>query len=99
MTSWGGSDPYSTSKVTAESLVECYYNNYFKDSKLGISICKSAGNVIGGGDRGQYRIIPDFFRSLKQKQNLFVRSPNSIRPWQHVLEPLTGYLKLAELSL
>ncbi len=92
----GGSDPYSTSKVTAESLVECYYNNYFKDTKLGLASAR-AGNVIGGGDRGQYRIIPDFFRSLTQKKNLIVRSPNSIRPWQHVLEPLTGYLKLAEL--
>jgi CDP-glucose 4,6-dehydratase len=91
----GGSDPYSTSKVTAENLVECYYNNYFKDLKIGLASAR-AGNVIGGGDRGQYRIIPDFFRSFKEKKNLFVRSPKSIRPWQHVLEPLTGYLKLAE---
>ena len=89
----GGADPYSNSKSCAEQAVDCYYNSFFKKKKIRIATAR-AGNVIGGGDFSKDRIIPDYFRSLLKKQKLILRSPNSIRPWQHVLEPLSGYLIL-----
>jgi len=88
----GGSDPYSSSKHIAEILVENYNLNYFIESKLNV-VTARAGNVIGGGDRGENRLIPDFF---KNKKNLIIRAPNSTRPWQFILDPLNGYLKLAK---
>ena len=90
----GGSDPYSASKAAAENLFSSYLKSFFVFNKFGASTVRS-GNVIGGGDWSVDRIIPDIIKSLKKKKNLIVRNPNSTRPWQHVLEPLTGYLILA----
>ncbi len=90
-----GSDPYSTSKVDVESLVHCYNNSFFK-KKINKVITVRAGNVIGGGDRSEFRIVPDFFRALNNKKTLNIRFPNAIRPWQYVLDPLFGYLLLAK---
>jgi CDP-glucose 4,6-dehydratase len=92
----GGYDPYSNSKGCAELLTSAYRNSFF--NKQGVSLASArAGNVIGGGDWAEYRLIPDIFRALANGQSLIVRSPQSIRPWQHVLEPLAGYITLSEL--
>ena len=89
----GGYDPYSNSKACAELMCQSYYDSIL--SKLKIScVTVRAGNVIGGGDFSLNRIIPDFFRALKKKKTLFLRYPNAIRPWQHVIEPLYGYVLL-----
>jgi CDP-glucose 4,6-dehydratase len=88
----GGADPYSNSKSCAELAVSSYINSFFKNKNISVATAR-AGNVIGGGDFSLYRIIPDYFRSFKKKK-LFLRSPNSIRPWQHVIDPLYGYLLL-----
>ena len=90
-----GSDPYSTSKVDVENLVNCYNHSFFKEKKIKV-VTVRAGNVIGGGDRSDYRILPDFFRALNNKKTLKVRFPNAVRPWQYVLDPLFGYLILAK---
>lgn len=96
----GGYDPYSASKAGAELVVSSYRNSFFnieKYSQHHISIASArAGNVIGGGDWAKDRIVPDIVRALKEDQEIVVRNPHSIRPWQHVLEPLSGYLYLAE---
>lgn len=89
----GGADPYSSSKAAAECLFSAYYNSYFKNKDVGVATVRS-GNVIGGGDWSENRIIPDLIKSIKNKKKLIIRNPNHTRPWQHVLEPLTGYLKL-----
>ena len=95
----GGYDPYSNSKGCSELVTSSYRNSYFnpKDySKHGVAIATArAGNVIGGGDWADDRLIPDFFRAITQGEEVKIRSPYAIRPWQHVLEPLTGYLNLA----
>lgn len=88
----GGLDPYSGSKACAELVVNSYINSFLKKKKIFVASVR-AGNVIGGGDFSKDRIIPDYFRSFKQKK-IFLRSPKSIRPWQHVLDPLYGYLLL-----
>jgi CDP-glucose 4,6-dehydratase len=88
----GGLDPYSSSKACAELAVNSYINSFLKNKKIFVASVR-AGNVIGGGDFSKNRIIPDYFRSFKNKK-IFLRSPNSIRPWQHVLDPLYGYLLL-----
>jgi CDP-glucose 4,6-dehydratase len=91
----GGYDPYSSSKGCAE-LVTAAYRRAFLDS-AGIALASArAGNVIGGGDWAEDRLIPDFLRALDAGVTLHIRSPQSTRPWQHVLEPLSGYLMLAE---
>mgnify|MGYP001245063932 CR=1 FL=1 len=96
----GGIDPYSASKAAAEIAIKswrksfCGENN-FEISKLGIASAR-AGNVIGGGDFAENRLIPDCFRAYVKNNSIKVRNPNSIRPWQFVLEPLYGYLLLAE---
>src|SRR4051812_3609445 len=90
----GGHDPYSTSKGCAE-LVTAAYRSSFAAGRVGIASAR-AGNVIGGGDWAKDRIIPDFVRAVTQGQALRVRNPGAVRPWQHVLEPLAGYLLLAE---
>ena len=91
----GGKDIYGASKASAEILFNAYFNSFFLNSKVKIATVR-AGNVIGGGDWAKYRIIPDFFKSIIDKKILNIRNPNSTRPWQHVLEPLNGYLMLAE---
>jgi CDP-glucose 4,6-dehydratase len=97
--SLGGYDPYSASKGAAELIVACYRNSFFNPSDFkthGKSVASArAGNVIGGGDWAANRIVPDCIRAIEQDKQLEVRSPKSIRPWQHVLEPLGGYLLLA----
>lgn len=92
----GGYDPYSSSKACAEILFESYRQSYFqKISHLGVSTVR-AGNVIGGGDYARDRIVPDLYRALVQDEVPFLRNPQSTRPWQHVLEPLSGYLTVAQ---
>ncbi len=91
----GGFDPYSNSKACAELAVSAYRNSFFAESNTLIATAR-AGNVIGGGDWSEDRLLPDVFRSLVFGKDLEIRNPHSIRPWQHVLEPLSGYLKLAE---
>ena len=90
-----GTDPYSNSKSCAELAVNSYNKSFFKEKKIFVATAR-AGNVIGGGDFSKDRIIPDYFRSLLKNQEIILRSPNSIRPWQHVLDPLYGYLLLLE---
>ena len=91
----GGKDIYSGSKGAAELIFKSYYNSFFK-SKKNIKIATSrAGNVIGGGDWAKDRIIPDCIRAWSQNKEVVIRSPKATRPWQHVLEPLSGYLALA----
>lgn len=89
-----GHDPYSASKAACEIAVEAMRKSYFA-GKVAISTVR-AGNVIGGGDWAQNRIIPDAVRAWSKDTSLFVRNPQAIRPWQHVIEPLAGYLVLAE---
>lgn len=95
----GGYDPYSNSKGCSELVTSAYRNSYFnpKDyNKHGVAIASArAGNVIGGGDWADDRLIPDFIRAISRGEKVKIRSPYAIRPWQHVLEPLTGYLSLA----
>jgi CDP-glucose 4,6-dehydratase len=91
----GGDDPYSASKASCEIIINSYIKSFFFDNKKGIASVR-AGNVIGGADWAKNRIIPDCARSIINKKNLYLRSPNSIRPWQHVLDVLNGYLILAK---
>ena len=91
----GGVDPYSASKSAAELTIRAYRESFFKSTSQAISSVR-AGNVIGGGDWSQNRLIPDVIRSLLNKKKIVIRNPNFNRPWQHVLEPLRGYLLLAK---
>ena len=90
----GGPDPYSASKACAEHIFKSYYLSYFKDRKNFGCGSTRAGNVIGGGDRSKDRIVPDIIRAIENQQPVILRNPNSTRPWQHVLDPLHGYLCL-----
>jgi CDP-glucose 4,6-dehydratase len=96
--SLGGYDPYSASKACAEIIISSYRNSFFNIQKYAThkkSISSArAGNVIGGGDWAKDRIIPDIVKALNNNENILVRNPNAIRPWQHVLEPIGGYLHL-----
>ncbi len=96
----GGHDPYSNSKGCAELVTAAYRNSYFPSEKYqehGVAIASGrAGNVIGGGDWAEDRLIPDMMRAIISNQPVSIRNPDSIRPWQHVLEPLSGYLLLAQ---
>lgn len=92
----GGYDPYSSSKAAAELLISSYRQSFFTNNNVQIASVR-AGNVIGGGDWSEDRLIPDIVRSISNNTNIEIRNPNSIRPWQHVLDPLFGYLKLAML--
>lgn len=91
-----GLDPYSASKVNCEQVFYSYYKSFFFKSKKKKIATVRAGNVIGGGDFSKDRLIPDIFSSLRNKKKVIIRNPRSTRPWQHVLEPLTGYIMLAE---
>lgn len=93
--SLGGFDPYSNSKSCSELLTSSYRNSFFSISNVGLATAR-AGNVIGGGDWARNRLIPDILRSFENNSQIEIRNPLSIRPWQHVLEPLSGYLILAE---
>lgn len=94
----GGYDPYSASKACAELLIDSYRNSFFNTKdydlhKKGIGVAR-AGNVIGGGDWSKDRLIPDIVRSLILNESIVIRNPKSVRPWQHVIEPIVGYLTL-----
>ena len=91
----GGKDPYSASKAACELLIHSYQTSFFKNSKTYIASVR-AGNVIGGGDWSENRLIPDIVRSVFENKPLEIRNPQATRPWQHVLEPLYGYLMLAK---
>jgi len=95
----GGHDPYSASKAGAELVVDSYRSSFFPEGQIadhGVSVVTvRAGNVVGGGDWAADRIVPDAVRALSAGKDLLVRNPPSTRPWQHVLEPLSGYLTLA----
>lgn len=96
----GGYDPYSSSKGCAELVAAAYRNSYFHPEKYqqhGVAIASArAGNVVGGGDWAEDRLIPDILRAIVQGKPVSIRNPHAIRPWQHVLEPLSGYLQLAQ---
>lgn len=96
----GGYDPYSSSKGCAELVTAAYWRSFFNPSTYathGVAIASArAGNVIGGGDWATDRLIPDIMRAIMREERVRIRSPHAIRPWQHVLEPLSGYLLLAE---
>lgn len=96
----GGFDPYSSSKGCAELVTAAYRNSFFnaaKHSEHHIAVATArAGNVIGGGDWAEDRLVPDILRAIQNGQSVNIRNPQSTRPWQHVLEPLNGYLALAE---
>ena len=96
----GGYDPYSASKACTELVIDSYRNSFFNtktfnEHKKAIAVCR-AGNVIGGGDWAKDRLIPDIVRALSNNQKIEIRNPAAIRPWQHVLEPLLGYLMLGK---
>jgi len=91
----GGHDPYSASKACAEIVAAAYRTSFLADANTHLASVR-AGNVIGGGDWATDRLIPDFLRALDAGKTLTIRSPSAVRPWQHVLEPLSGYLLLAE---
>jgi CDP-glucose 4,6-dehydratase len=91
----GGHDPYSASKAAAEIVIASYRDSYLNEKGIAVASAR-AGNVIGGGDWSEDRLIPDAIRAWNTNQPLQVRRPQAIRPWQHVLEPLAGYIKLAE---
>jgi CDP-glucose 4,6-dehydratase len=90
----GGYDPYSSSKGAAEIAIAAWRRSFFKNSPVRVASAR-AGNVVGGGDWALDRIVPDAMRGLALGQSIPVRNPNATRPWQHVLEPLSGYLLLA----
>jgi len=91
----GGHDPYSSSKGCAELISKAYYNSFFLNQGVGIATVR-AGNIFGGGDWSDDRLIPDAVRAISNSKKLIIRNPNSIRPWQYIHDPLNGYLLLAE---
>ena len=93
----GGKDPYSASKACAEILTKSYALSFFDQNKLKI-VTARGGNIIGGGDWSNDRIITDIVKSISKKNNITIRSPDSIRPWQHVIDVVIGYLKLGEYN-
>lgn len=92
----GGRDPYSSSKGCAELVTSAYRRSFFNTPDTASLASARAGNVIGGGDWAQDRLIPDILKAFEKSKPAIIRNPLSIRPWQHVLEPLSGYLILAE---
>ncbi len=94
----GGKDPYSASKGAAELIIKTYFHSYFNKPGSPVKLVAArAGNVIGGGDWALNRIVPDCVRAWSEKQAVKIRNPHSTRPWQHVLEPLSGYLRAAQV--
>ena len=91
----GGYDPYSASKAACEIVAQSYRSAFFQEHGISLATAR-AGNVIGGGDWAQDRLLPDIVRAWQMKRPIEIRRPGAIRPWQHVLEPLLGYLTLAE---
>ena len=99
----GGHDPYSNSKACAELVTDAYRNSYFSVGETAgrvVSVASArAGNVIGGGDWAVDRLIPDLLRGFAANEQVLIRSPHAIRPWQHVLEPVRGYIELADVLM
>jgi len=95
----GGSDPYSSSKGCSELVTATYRRSFFKGGSNKFLASARAGNVIGGGDWSQLRIIPDCIKALERNQEIEIRNPYAVRPWQYVLEPLAGYILLAKKIL
>jgi len=91
----GGHDPYSSSKGCAELVSTAYRKSFLQEKRVGLATAR-AGNVIGGGDWAEDRLIPDILRAFEKNEPVIIRNPKATRPWQHVLEPLSGYLILAE---
>jgi CDP-glucose 4,6-dehydratase len=91
----GGHDPYSCSKASCELVIDSYRNSYLSEQGVNVASAR-AGNVIGGGDWAIDRLVPDAIRAWSDKRILSIRNPHSVRPWQHVLEPLRGYIILAQ---
>lgn len=91
----GGDDPYSSSKACSELVSAAYRKSFLDEAQIFMATAR-AGNVIGGGDWADDRLVPDILRALEKQEKVFIRNPHAIRPWQHVLEPLSGYLLLAE---
>lgn len=91
----GGRDPYSSSKGCAELVAAAYRRSFFAESETRLATAR-AGNVIGGGDWGEDRLVPDIMRAVLAGREVEIRHPDAIRPWQHVLNPLSGYARLAE---
>ena len=91
----GGHDPYSNSKGCAELVTSAYRKSFLQSSGIAVASAR-AGNVIGGGDWAADRLVPDILRAFEKNQPVIIRNPHATRPWQHVLEPLSGYLALAE---
>lgn len=94
----GGFDPYSVSKGAAEIVASCFYNSFLKKCSVLLATVR-AGNVIGGGDWGEDRLVPDIMKAAAKKENVDIRSPEAVRPWQYVLEPLSGYLLVGQKLL
>jgi CDP-glucose 4,6-dehydratase len=96
----GGYDPYSSSKACSEIVTQAYRRSYFNPAKYkshNVAVAAArAGNVIGGGDWAEDRLVPDFVRAILAKKEIKIRNPKAVRPWQHVIEPLAGYILLAE---
>lgn len=92
----GGRDPYSSSKACAELVTAAYRSSFFADSASALVATVRAGNVIGGGDWANDRLVPDIIRALFSGRKVNIRDPGAVRPWQHVLDPLNGYLQIAE---
>ena len=94
----GGKEPYGASKAACEIVVQSYRHAYFSGGERPVAIATArAGNVIGGGDWSEDRLVPDAMRAFIARTPLVIRNPSAVRPWQHVLEPLRGYLRLAEV--
>ena len=91
----GGHDPYSSSKGCVELISSAYRKSFLQEAGIAMATAR-AGNVVGGGDWAPDRLVPDILRSLEKREPLMLRNPHSVRPWQHVLEPLSGYMLLAE---
>ena len=91
----GGNDPYSASKSCSEIITHSYRKTFFQETAIKVATVR-AGNVIGGGDMSKDRLVPDFFRSLLTNNPITIRNPKATRPWQHILEPISGYINLAE---
>ena len=94
----GGYDPYSASKGCSELVTSSYRNSFFNDNDILLASCR-AGNVIGGGDWAEDRLICDIFRAVNENKKVEIRNPNAIRPWQHVLDALSGYLLVGQKLL
>jgi CDP-glucose 4,6-dehydratase len=92
----GGRDPYSNSKAAAELATQCYRDSYFSAAGTAAVATARAGNVVGGGDWSEDRLVPDMVRAFVAGHPVALRYPQAVRPWQHVLEPLEGYMMLAE---